>query len=147
MWICFSTHDHAIPKFFAFHFTTCHFEVNHHLSKRSSRECFGTCVSDSCTIRYPHFYTLQPPSYLTIFIRRVTIITKSDTVCLYPPFPPNSKIRGVKSWYAQLVQLKGKVLTLSFFRLMHFPLSSNQNGNDIFPTLFLIFPVKKHSAI
>ena len=29
--------------------------------------------------------------YLSIFIRRVTLITESDTVCLYPPNPQIAK--------------------------------------------------------
>ena len=46
--------------------------------------------------------------YLSIFIRRVTLITESDTDHVFvPPYPPDWNIRGVKSWYAQLVQLKG----------------------------------------
>ena len=48
-------------------------------------------------LSWPFYGIQQYQIYLTIFIRRVTLITESDTVCLYPPNPQIAKSEVLNS--------------------------------------------------
>ena len=70
--------------------------------------------------------------YLTIYIIRLTLNTEFDTsVCVHSMHKWQSQ--RWQLWCVLLVYGLGKVFTLSFFWLMHFPLSGNQNGKGCFP--------------